>query len=87
MARDKAWFVTDKGFDWLRLTRGAFSGKKATKQSRNLRNLLRAVASFAGSSRKATLENSRNKAEEHMTENEAFSAWAEARRRKLIQGV
>ncbi|KKN55141.1 hypothetical protein LCGC14_0585130 [marine sediment metagenome] len=27
------------------------------------------------------------RAEEHMTENEAFSAWAEARRRKLIQGV
>lgn len=86
MARDKVWFVTDRGFDWLRKFGSSF-GKRSSMKVTNLRNLLRAVASFAGSSKKATLENSRKKAEEIMTESAAFSAWVEARRRKFIQGV
>lgn len=79
------WFVTDAGFDWLRKFGSSF--RRRSTKVKNLQGMLRAVASFAGSNRKATLENSRNKAEESMTENAAFSAWVEARRRGFIQGV
>lgn len=86
MAAEKQWFITDRGFDWMRRFAG-FSVKAKTKRSRNLLTLLNALGHFAGKKKKSTLENVRSKAEESMSEGDALNSWIEARRRSFIQGV